>query len=441
MGKQEAMLCSAWDTAQGETMSPYSAILDGQGPASWGCGRTLLARKPSALLWVGSSGEVLWLEGKHQRNVSGALFELLEHFCEEHLGEEADGRHVVAAISYEAGRAGNLLPPATSNRWPLLLAAAYQPPEVIEAVSCKVEPRGLVCADPGMQGPGPRLHGLAAELKPTWDAERHCNAVRRALEYIAAGDVYQVNLAYPWRCAERVPALALFETLQRGNPVPYGAYFRCGPFELVVNSPECLLRRRGRWVETWPIKGTRPRGASIHEDEALREELLADPKEQAELVMIVDLERNDLGRVCDTGSVQVIEHAKVCSFERWHHLQSVVRGRLRADVSWSAVLAALLPGGSVTGAPKRRAMQIIDELEGEPRGFYTGALGWFRSRCDADFALTIRTAIVGSAGLEYWTGGGIVADSVPEREYAETWLKALPLRNVLEAWRGEEARW
>jgi anthranilate/para-aminobenzoate synthase component I len=163
----------------------------------------------------------------------------------------------------------------------------------------------------------------------------------------------------------------------------------------------------------------------------LREELLADPKEQAELVMIVDLERNDLGRVCEPGSVEVVEHARLRSFAHWHHLESKIQGRLRAGVGWSALLAALFPGGSVTGAPKRRAMQIIDEIEAEPRGFYTGALGWLRSRRDADFALTIRTAVIDSSGLEYWTGGGIVADSDPQTEFEETQVKALAMRAAL----------
>lgn len=436
MRKQELQrLERSPEARRAEVATPYTALLDGQG-SGWGDGRKLVCGTPSAVLWVQSDNDAVWHEGSWSRRCSGHAFDLFEQFCLRFLGEEADGRQVVVAIAYEAGRAANFLPPWPGHgRWPLLVAAAYERSEAFEEVSQSRPGHAsnqVASAGSFARSQPPMLRGSEqVELRPKWNAAQHRSAVCRVLNYIAAGDVYQVNIAYPWRCEKLISATALFERLQEQNPVPFGAYFRCGSLELVVNSPECLLRRRGSRIETCPIKGTRPRGSDGAQDRTLREELLADPKEQAELVMIVDLERNDLGRVCEPGSVEVVEHARLRSFAHWHHLESKIQGRLRAGVGWSALLAALFPGGSVTGAPKRRAMQIIDEIEAEPRGFYTGALGWLRSRRDADFALTIRTAVIDSSGLAYWTGGGIVADSDPQTEFEETQVKALAMRAAL----------
>ncbi len=190
------------------------------------------------------------------------------------------------------------------------------------------------------------------------------------------------------------------------------------------NSPECFLERDGDRVATFPIKGTRRRGASAADDRRLLDELRASEKERAEHLMIVDLERNDLGRVCRFGSVRVPELARPSSLPSLHHLESVVEGRLRPRVSTADLLRATFPGGSISGAPKIRAMEIIAELESAPRRFYTGAIGFIDGARWARLNIAIRTAVVAGPRLLYHSGGGIVADSVPEREYEETMLKA-----------------
>ena len=268
---------------------------------------------------------------------------------------------------------------------------------------------------------------LAALVAP----ERHRANVRRILDYLAAGDAYQVNLTQPFAAPLAVPAWRLFAALAACHPVPHAAYLDISDAQLVANSPELFLRRRGARVETRPIKGTRPRGDTPARDAALAAELVRDAKERAEHVMIVDLERNDLGRVAETGSVHVETHAALESHATVHHLVSRVTARVRADVGLAELLRATFPGGSITGAPKRRAMEIIAELEETPRGPYTGAFGFFAANGDLELGLAIRTAVV-RAGTVWWgAGGGIVADSDPERELAESWLKTAALRLAL----------
>ncbi len=206
--------------------------------------------------------------------------------------------------------------------------------------------------------------------------------------------------------------------------MPFGGYFDLGDRQVLSNSPELFLRRRRTEICTCPIKGTRPRGRDRREDLRLAEELLDDPKERAEHVMIVDLERNDLGRVCRTGSVQVTRFAELAQFRTIQHVVSTVGGTIAADLPMRELLAATFPGGSITGAPKIRAMEIIDEVERGARGFYTGALGWIDASGDCDLNVAIRTAVARDGRVAYRTGSGIVAESDPAREYAECLLKA-----------------
>jgi anthranilate/para-aminobenzoate synthase component I len=280
--------------------------------------------------------------------------------------------------------------------------------------------------------------GVAAEvpdeslgpLHPLEPPERHLQGVRRILDYLQAGDVYQVNLARrlaaPLATTAGPAGQALFRRLQAESPAPHALWLGGGSGSaLVGNSPERLLRLRPDGaLETRPIKGTRPRFATPPEDAAAAAALAADPKDRAEHVMIVDLERNDLGRVCQIGSVQVEGFARVVSLATVHHLVTTVRGQLRAGVGLAALLRATFPGGSITGAPKIRAMEIIDELEPAPRGPYTGATGWLGAAGDLDLAVAIRTAVVRDGQLTLWVGGGIVADSTPEGELEETEVKA-----------------
>ncbi|HZP40655.1 MAG TPA: anthranilate synthase component I family protein [Candidatus Binatia bacterium] len=259
----------------------------------------------------------------------------------------------------------------------------------------------------------------------------HRGAVRRILDYLAAGDAYQVNLTLPFEAPLAGPAWALYARLAHRHPTAYGAYLDAGDARLVANSPELFLRRRGPRVETRPIKGTRPRGASAAADAALVADLTRDPKERAEHVMIVDLERNDLGRVAVPGSVAVEGFARVETHATLHHLVSTVAARVPPDLGLAALLRATFPGGSITGAPKVRAMQIIQELEPDARGAYTGAFGLFHPAGDVELGLAIRTGLVADGVVRWHAGGGIVADSDPERELAEAWLKTAALRLAL----------
>jgi len=349
------------------------------------------------------------------------------------------GGGVVAGLTYELGVA--LAPRAIPHRAvaPLAVLRRYDPLLVHD------RRRGqwmLLTRDPAaarapwlerLSRPAPQWHGPlgAAPLAASLPAERHRAAVQRILAYLAAGDCYQVNLTQPFAAALAGPPWALFTRLAQRHPVPYASYLDLGDIVIVANSPELLLRRRGRRLETRPIKGTRPRGDHPKQDAALAAELTRDPKERAEHVMIVDLERNDLGRVCEPGSVRVEELARVVSHPSVHHLVSVVSGTLREGIDTGALLAAVYPGGSVTGAPKVRAMEIIAELENQPRGVYTGALGLIAPTGDLELGLPIRTGVVAGGVLRWHAGGGIVADSDPDRELAEAWLKTAAVRAAL----------
>jgi para-aminobenzoate synthetase component 1 len=267
----------------------------------------------------------------------------------------------------------------------------------------------------------------AGPLAPDHDPAGYLEGARRVLEYLAAGDVYQVNLARRLSAPFGGAPVDLAAALRARAPAPLAAFLVSadGAAALVGNSPERFLALDGQGaVETRPIKGTRARGATPAADDAARSALAASEKDRAEHVMIVDLERNDLGRVCETGSVVVDGVARVMALPTVHHLVTTVRGRLRAGVGLAELLAATFPGGSITGAPKRRAMQIIDELEPGARGPYTGATGWLGAAGDLDLAVAIRTALVAGGRLSLSVGGGIVADSTPDGEWAETEVKA-----------------
>jgi para-aminobenzoate synthetase component I len=248
--------------------------------------------------------------------------------------------------------------------------------------------------------------------------------VQRAQRYIRAGDVYQVNLSQRLAARSLLTGWELYQRLSAVSPAPFAAYLDADGWELVSSSPELFLRLSGRHVLTRPIKGTRPRDADPTRDAQLSYELQTSPKEMAELVMITDLLRNDLGRVCEYGSVQVPELVRLERYSQVQHLVSTVEGRLRPEVTHSGALAACFPGGSITGAPKIRAMEIIDELEPVARGPYTGCLGYLGFNQESQLSIVIRTAIRTDAATYFHVGAGIVADSIPEAEYEETLAKA-----------------
>jgi len=274
--------------------------------------------------------------------------------------------------------------------------------------------------------------GAFAPLTPR---DEFLDGVRRIKEWIAAGDIYQVNLSQAYQAKVHGGSLfGLYEALRQASPAPMAAWLALVGRELMSSSPEAFLKVSGRRIETRPIKGTRPRFAGADEDRRSAFELQSSAKEIAELVMITDLLRNDLGQVCEFGSVAVTEMLRLESLAQVHHLVSTVTGTLRPDVDALTALAACFPGGSITGAPKVRAMEIIRELESSPRGIYCGALGWLGFNGESCFNIAIRTLIRDGERLVYQVGAGIVADSEPDQEYAETQHKAAGIRLAVERW-------
>jgi anthranilate/para-aminobenzoate synthase component I len=258
----------------------------------------------------------------------------------------------------------------------------------------------------------------------------HARRIRDALELIAQGEIYEVNLAREVRFGVRGNMLAMLAALGARTRAPFSALLRLDGVEVLASSPELCLELTGNGrIMTCPIKGTRPRGDTLERDQALAAELDKDPKERAELTMVIDVERNDLGRVCRTGSVQLTEPPHVQTHPTLHHRVATVSGELRPEVSRDAVLQAMLPSGSVTGAPKVRAMEVIAQLEAARRGAYTGAFGYIRHDGGLELAMAIRVLSVQQGIGRYLVGGGIVADSDPEREVEETLWKA---RHVLD---------
>ena len=263
-------------------------------------------------------------------------------------------------------------------------------------------------------------------------SQRYVEGVQQVLEYLAAGDVFQVNLSRGWTARFDAPLdpAALFQRLRGNNPAPFAGIFAGDGWSVVSASPERLVSVDGDKVETRPIAGTRPRFHGDDDDERIRE-LVGHPKERAEHVMLIDLERNDLGRVCTPGSVVVDELMTVESYAHVHHIVSNVRGTLLPDATPGGVIAAVFPGGTITGCPKVRCMQIVAELEGVGRGAYTGAMGWLNRDGDMDLNILIRSGEVEGHELRFRTGAGIVIDSDPQRELDETRAKARGMLRAL----------
>jgi para-aminobenzoate synthetase component 1 len=248
--------------------------------------------------------------------------------------------------------------------------------------------------------------------------------IERAQRYIRAGDIYQVNLAHRLQASSPCDSWEFQQRLGSVSPAPFSGFLDCGDFQLASSSPEMFLRLSGPHIQTRPIKGTRPRSPDPMRDARLTYELQTSAKEMAELVMITDLLRNDLGRVCEYGSVQVPELVRLERYPQVQHLVSTVEGRLRPAVTHFEAFAKCFPGGSITGAPKIRAMEIIDELEPVTRGPYTGCLGYLGFNRESQLNILIRTALCKSGVAYFHVGAGIVADSAPEAEYEETLAKA-----------------
>jgi anthranilate synthase component I len=293
---------------------------------------------------------------------------------------------------------------------------------VLDALDCPLEKESVG----GEMGP------IAALPTSNTTAAEYASMVLKAKDYIAAGDVFQVVLAQRFEAPFALPAFSLYRALRRVNPSPYLYFLDLGDFAVTGSSPEILVKVKAGTVTIRPIAGTRPRGASPHEDKALEQELLSDPKERAEHLMLLDLGRNDVGRVADIGTVTVTDQFFVERYSHVMHIVSNVEGRLGDKHDAVDALAAGFPAGTVSGAPKVRAMEIIDELEKEKRGLYAGAVGYFSAAGEMDTCIVLRTALVKNGVMYVQAGAGIVADSKPEAEQQECVNKAKALFRAAE---------
>ena len=273
---------------------------------------------------------------------------------------------------------------------------------------------------------------LSVEEEPP---EKYVEAIRRTHEYIYAGDIFQANLSREWQAEvqEPVSSTALYKSLRAANPGPFAGCVYFDEHTIMSSSPERLLELKQGRASTRPIAGTRARGKDVNDDKLLREELIKHPKERAEHIMLIDLERNDLGRICEAGTVEVNELMVIESYEHVHHIVSNVRGQLKKNITPGQALKAVFPGGTITGCPKVRCMQIIAELEDKPREAYTGSMGYLNHDGDMDFNILIRTMHLHGNHLSFRAGGGIVYDSDPIKEVHETRAKARGLLKSLES--------
>ncbi len=435
-------MLAPWDLFARHTDRPFAYLLDRAGTDMW----SFAGSDPGAQLRVYDDGRACLGDREGWRELDDGPLEAIAAFV---IEGEADVRaepfaddlvlpRTVGYLAYELGR---FTEPVSLGRadplgMPLAVLSRYDRfdawhPRYGTRTSVRfrgARTRGPILHPPPAPVDRTASHG-AVPGRPGSNVEAAAElAYRRGFERIGRairdGEIYQANLSR--RISMPLPgsAAAAYRCLRATQPVPNGAFLDLGRWHVLSNSPECFLRVAGDRVSTWPIKGTRPRGADRDEDRRLREALLRDPKEMAEHIMIVDLERNDLGRVCEVGSVAVPRQAFVQSFRTVHHIVSEVRGRLREDCGPADLLRATFPGGSITGAPKIRAMQIIEEIEPTARGVYTGAVGAFNGPRSVDLNIAIRTAIATDGHLSYATGGGIVSDSRLESEYDETVIKA-----------------
>ncbi|MBI2264775.1 MAG: aminodeoxychorismate synthase component I [Armatimonadetes bacterium] len=414
---------------------PYVFFLDGEG--NFESGRfSFLGARP--FIVFRSTGDQYEYAGEKQGSGKGDPFRVLESLwrnygaCPGGNGGAFSGG-LVGYISYDAGRLLEKIPNLgrEPSGVPDLFFGFYRDLYVFDHRNGKL----LTLGNP----PERRFASLkplspgARPLESDFTRKGYCDAVRKAQEYIACGDIYQVNLSQRFQLPFREDPASLYLRLRRLTPAPFSAYLDCGDFQVLSTSPERFLKLEARSAETCPIKGTRPRSEDPVEDERLAQELLSSIKDRAEHLMIVDLERNDLGRVCRYGSVHVEEFEELHRFPQVSHLISTVKGDLRENISPFDLIRATFPGGSITGAPKIRSMEIIEELEPVRRGVYTGAIGYIGFQDTLDLNIAIRTMIVQKDLAHFHVGGGIVADSDPEAEYQETLDKARGIMMALKA--------
>jgi para-aminobenzoate synthetase component 1 len=411
----------------------WAVFLDSGDPARSGGRYDILAAAPRA---VTTSGEGTFAAAR--RMIAGETAS--------HAGWPVSGA-VIGYLGYELGRVPAGLPQVKTGTSPFMPESAlglYAWTVVVDHVERRAALTSLDSfADDEAHALRERLllaaarplreFSVDAPIASTLERPEYLPRARRVLDYIGAGDCYQANLTREFHAPCSGDPWTFYRHLHDSNPAPMGAYLEY-PFGAVLSSsPERFLVVEGRDVVTRPIKGTRRRRADPKEDAAAAAELAASPKDRAENVMIVDLLRNDLGRVCETGSVKVRALFEIESFATVHHLVSTVTGTLAPGLDAIDALEACFPGGSITGAPKRRAMQIIDELEPHRREVYCGAIGYLAPGGRLDMNIPIRTTLVAQGGLRFYAGGGIVADSTPEDEFDETEAKIAAIRRAIAA--------
>lgn len=297
----------------------------------------------------------------------------------------------------------------------------------------KFKPQQKECQDYKKDKPEGIKNRITPDIRSNFSLKGYKNAINRIKEYIAKGDVYQINLSQRFLMPLRKSPWSLYKNLRKINPAPFGAFLDSGKMMILSSSPERFLKYRAsdRIIQTRPIKGTRPRGSDVKKNQEMINALLSSEKDHAEHLMIVDLERNDLGRVAETGSVNVKELAILETFPTVFHLTSTIEARMAERFDRIDLLKATFPGGSITGAPKIRAMEIIEELEPVRRGVYTGSIGYLSFGGDLNLNITIRTIVVKNQKAWFHAGGGIVIDSDPDEEYQETLDKAKALMVAL----------
>lgn len=419
---------------------PFPFLLESAAGGRW----SLLGSNPYALLVARGRRISLWRENR-ERSWEGDPFEALQELLAERPVEEDPDLPfpggAVGAFGYDLAEHLERLPRRAQDDlgFPDLVVGFYDRFLVVDhrkrraaivELSDRDGPRAMDArtydeAFGATSGPSSDTRGA------NFTRERYLEAVRRALDYIAAGDVYQINLSQRFHARVPEPPVRIYERLRAVTPAPYAACLEFGRRAILSASPELFLQSRGRRIVTRPIKGTRRRDPNPDEDERLRRELWSSPKDDAELAMIVDLERNDLGRVSEYGTVRVAEPKVLESHPTVHHLRASIEGTLKRQLGPVDVLRATFPGGSITGAPKIRAMEIIDELEPTRRAFYTGAIGTIGLDGSMNLSIAIRTVLVDGEDCFFQAGGGIVADSDPHAEYEETLAKAAALARAL----------
>lgn len=382
------------------TASPYVLLDDSLTPG----GRSLLYTEPERVVSAHEPGEV---EAALDAISAGLAREL----------------HAAGFFSYELGlclepKLEGLLP--AGRRVPLLWIGLFRAPRPLDDAGTRA----------WLETNGAAERAKISDLHLSWSREQYAQAFNAVEDYIAAGDVYQINLTLKYHFAFEGNPVALYAALRRKQRVAHGALIGTPDLNVLSLSPELFFRREGKHMSARPMKGTAPRGRTPREDARLKTWLAMDEKQRAENLMIVDLLRNDLGRVAKIGSVEVTDLFTVETYRSVHQMTSGIEAELRSDMGLKDMLRALFPCGSVTGAPKMRAMEIISELEGDARGVYTGAIGYIAPSGDAEFNVAIRTVVLDKNGGEMGIGGGIVADSKEESEFEECLLKAHFLTKV-----------